>query len=259
MRQWIRQLNESIHVGITFTESLAKTLVNRANHVRWRVKNKGGREREKFFEANWELTLPVEEVEQSLMEENSMLLQKVDTLSAHVRTSTRLLRERNGQTNCRKRTAKHYSERHDRRIKKQRALECAAALSWMEDEGLMPVKVVALNSNTNQMESIILRADIEKALAVSEDVSDRDLDLVSMMLYIKDRYNISGQAYHEMASLCREMPRHYRLKEKIAALNSKWNIHPTPEGTVGVQQRIAERLHDCIERLVSIPMQVCII
>lgn len=94
---------------------------------------------------------------------------------------------------------------------------------------------------------------------MSEDVSDGDLDLVSMMLYIKDRYNISGQAYHEMASLCREMPRHYRLKEKIAALNSKWNIHPTPEGTVGVQQRIAECLHDCIERLVSIPMQVCII
>lgn len=95
MRRWIRQLNESIHVGITFTESLARILVNRANHVRWRVKNKGGREREKFIEANWELTLPVKEVEQSLMEENSMLLQKVDTLSG---TSTRLLRERNGQT-----------------------------------------------------------------------------------------------------------------------------------------------------------------
>lgn len=72
-----------------------------------------------------------------------------------------------------------------------------------------------------------------------------------MMLYVKDEYNISGSAYHELASLCREMPRHYRLKERIAELNSKWNIVPTPEGTIGVQQRLQERLTACLERLVS--------
>ena len=72
-----------------------------------------------------------------------------------------------------------------------------------------------------------------------------------MMLYVKDKYNISGSAYHELASLCREMPRHYRLKQRITELNSKWNIIPTPEGTVRVQQRLQERLTACLERLVS--------
>ena len=84
-----------------------------------------------------------------------------------------------------------------------------------------------------------------------EELGEQEADLVSMMLYVKDKYNISGSAYHELASLCREMPRHYRLKQRIAELNSKWNIVPTPEGTVGVQQRLQERLTACLERLVS--------
>ena len=71
-----------------------------------------------------------------------------------------------------------------------------------------------------------------------EEVALNNVDLVSMMLYIKDRYNISGSAYHEMMSLCSQMPRHYRLKKRISELNDKWEIFPTPEGTCGVQQRI---------------------
>jgi len=27
-----------------------------------------------------------------------------------------------------------------------------------------------------------------------------------MMLYIKDRFDVSGRAYHEMAKVCKEMP-----------------------------------------------------
>ena len=34
---------------------------------------------DRFFEQNWELSISVEEVDQSLKEENSMLQQKVDT------------------------------------------------------------------------------------------------------------------------------------------------------------------------------------
>ena len=38
------------------------------------------------------------------------------------------------------------------------------------------------------------------------------------------------------------MPRHYKLKDRIAELNKHWNIRPTPEGTCGVQQSLEERL-----------------
>ena len=56
----------------------------------------------------------------------------------------------------------------------------------LENERLTPVKVIALNTHTNEVESIVLRSEIEKRLDVTETVSDRDIDMVSMMLYIKD-------------------------------------------------------------------------
>ena len=67
---------------------------------------------------------------------------------------------------------------------------------------------------------------------------------------VKDKYNISRSAYHEMASLCKQMPGHYKLKQQIAKLNSMWNFKPTPNGTVGVQQPFSERLTYCLQCLV---------
>ena len=71
------------------------------------------------------------------------------------------------------------------------------------------------------------------------------------MLYIKDRYSISGAAYHEMAKVCKEMPRHYKLKEKISELNLLWDIHPMPNGIIGVQQRLEDRLRERVKYLDS--------
>ena len=94
----------------------------------------------------------------------------------------------------------------------------------------------------------MVRIDLETVLQLNgEQLGEQEADLVSMMLYVKDKYNISGNAYHELASLCREMPQHYRLKEQITELNSKWNIFPTPEGTTGVQQQLQEHLTACLE------------
>ena len=182
------------------------------------------------------------------------LSQQVQSLQNQVQASSRVLQQIQLPTPSRKRarTSKHYSQRHRRRIKKLRQEECAAALSWLDEEGLTPVSVTVMNQETQKLEQLSLRKDLEEALHLDgESLSDQQADLVSMMLYVKDRYHISGNAYHELASLCHAMPRHYHLKDKIRQLNSKWNISQTPEGTVGVQQSLEERLRICMERLVS--------
>lgn len=93
---------------------------------------------------------------------------------------------------------------------------------------------------TGEVKTIEL--DREDLLGPEGNVSDGEIDTVNMMLYVKDRFNVSGSAYHEMAQLCREKPQHYKLKNQIAELNKLWNIWPTPEGTCGVQQSLEERL-----------------
>ena len=47
-----------------------------------------------------------------------------------------------------------------------------------------------------------------------------DIDIVNMMLYAKDRFSVSGSAYHEMTQACRQMPCHYKLKKKKELENS---------------------------------------
>lgn len=209
----------------------------------------GGRARQHFFATVWSLKLSPNELDNSLSEENCRLQQEVATLQASIQTPSRSLREIQPGSGGHKHTAKHYLKRHERRLKKQRVSECTSVLAWLEDEGLTPVKVVVMNKETQQLDSILLRSDIEKALDVGdEQISDQDVDMITMMLYIKDKYNVSGTSYHEMASLCHEMPRHYRLKRKIAELNAQWNIHVTPAWSATI---IGEHLQQFAERLVS--------
>ena len=140
-----------------------------------------------------------------------------------------------------------YSDRHMRRVKRQRLESCCASLGWLEAEGYTPLKVELKNKRTGEVETVALNSDVlgEDASAMSQD----DLDMLHMMLYIKDKFNVSGEAYHRMARLCKAMPRHYKLKQRIAELNRQWNFTSTPNGTCGLQQSLEEHLRVRIQHL----------
>lgn len=38
-------------------------------------------------------------------------------------------------------------------------------------------------------------------MPIDEQLEKEDVDMLSMMIYVKDRFSISGSAYHEMVSL----------------------------------------------------------
>ena len=56
------------------------------------------------------------------------------------------------------------------------------------------------------------------------------MNSINMMLFVKDKYNNSGGAYHEMTRICKTLPQHYKLKDRIKELNKLWCIKPTPNG-----------------------------
>ena len=114
---------------------------------------------------DWKLTTSVEEIEQSLTEQCSALQQQVQTLETQLQSSQCILRNiSNPEKDTLKRTAKHYSKRHERRMKRQRVEECTSALSWLGDDRL---KIVVMNNETKCIENIVLRKDIEIALNIS--------------------------------------------------------------------------------------------
>ncbi len=75
------------------------------------------------------------------------------------------------------------------------------------------------------------------------NVRVEQLQTINMMLFIKDKLNVSGRAYHKLAKVCKSMPRHCKLQQRTREFNVQWNILPTPNGTCGVQQSLAEDLH----------------
>ena len=109
------------------------------------------------------------------------------------------------------------------------------------------------NKETGNIEQISLkRQDMEELFGSGSQITESEINELNMMLYVKDRYNVSDGAYHEMAKICREMPRQYKLKDRIQELNKRWNIRPTPNGTQGVQQSLEQRLRIRIEHLLKV-------
>ena len=167
-----------------------------------------------------------------MLEADKLRLQeKVCSLSTPLPSSSR----------ASKRPLEELSDRQQRRCKQQRVQQCEDALGFLQKEGIVPTKIEFLDMGSGRTETIELNADeVEAMFGPDPMMTQDDEDQINMMLFVKDRYDLSQDAYHEMAKICKEMPRHYLLKRRVAELNKLWNIKPTPNGTCGVQQTLED-------------------
>ena len=59
---------------------------------------------------------------------------------------------------------------------------------------------------------------------------------------MKDQFSLSDKAYREISQLSPSLPRLYKLKELTKGLNSEFDVVPSPDGFIGVQQSFKARL-----------------
>ncbi len=57
------------------------------------------------------------------------------------------------------------------------------------------------------------------------------MDNMNLLLYVKERFNISDISWHELASMSKGRLTKYSLKKPVVRLNSQWEIFPTPCST----------------------------
>lgn len=135
-----------------------------------------------------------------------------------------------------------YSRQHKLVKKKRLVVEVTAALSLCDTSTFMPTKVHFENKDTCETEIL----DIEEGKFVAKPVQNHALnsqqDKVAATLYAKDKFSISDRAYLELSSISKELPRKHELKKLASSYNSESVILPCPEGTIGVQQSLQERL-----------------
>ncbi len=259
---------------IKYTERLHEVLVRRANYVTQRVRKcTGGIPRQKFLQNSWELKLKRDEIEltdmtdkicslQSELSRSREVVDRVETENDNLRQRVAALTDKEScittpptsTTRKRGRTKSfdQYSESHKRRLKRSRTSSCQESLKWLENDGLIPVSVQVKNIETGERQTISLQtSESGIILGPSDQISDASLDTLNMLLYVKNSYNISGCAYHELASICKGLPKHYTIKQRIQELNKMRNIRSTPNGIVGVQQSLEDRLRVRLRHLIS--------
>lgn len=46
-----------------------------------------------------------------------------------------------------------------------------------------------------------------KDLSQTETLTDEDMDEMNLLLYTRERLNVSNEAYHELSMICKDLPR----------------------------------------------------
>lgn len=73
----------------------------------------------------------------------------------------------------------------------------------MEGEGYSPIKLEVKNNKTGDIETVTLNQGDSEAILGPDAASIGESDL-DIMLYAKDKHDVSGNAHHEMARICKK-------------------------------------------------------
>lgn len=143
-----------------------------------------------------------------------------------------------------------YLKRHQNRIKKKAKEECQATLAFLELYNYVPIKVEVLNEQTNNYETQTLNLideDFETPCNSPKEIND--IDNLNTWLYLKDKFQISNEAWREISKHASDVPNLYNMEKWVQLVNSKWSLKPTPGDTEGIQISFVESLEENIRQL----------
>ena len=84
---------------------------------------------------------------------------------------------------------------------------------------------------------------------IPTELTYEDIDDINMWICITDKFNISNEAWHELAMKTKQIPNIYKVEKKLKELNANWNLKPTPGEAEGVQISFKESLEEQIVSL----------
>ena len=137
-------------------------------------------------------------------------------------------------------------QHHNR--KKKLAGKIENALSFCEEKRFKPCSVELQNVDTGDTEVLDISTG---SFSNKENQASDPASKVYSSLYVKDKYSISDQAFHELSAVVSDMPRSYQVKRVTREINSGFKITRAPNGVLGVQQSLRARVTDLVTYLVQ--------
>lgn len=84
----------------------------------------------------------------------------------------------------------------------------------------MATKVEVFNTDTEQYDTFNL-IDEEQLPPEAEgnELSDSQVDDINYWIYVKDKFSISNEAWHELAIKCKSIPNKYQTAQRVNGLD----------------------------------------
>ena len=159
--------------------------------------------------------------------------------------------EKRSRGPAKKKSFGKYTRQHQARVKNQLKEQCHATLSFLGLYDYVATKIDIYNEDTGKHETFSLLEEGELPFTDNKEkeMTDEELDDLNMWMYLKDKFNISNEAWREFSVKAKDIPTLSRMTKRINELNSSWNLSPTPGEAEGVQIKFEDSLRKQIERL----------
>ena len=258
----------SDHLRSLFTNKLMR--MGRAMH------KQGGRGRadqiDKWKETTWSLELHPNEIipktkkrkaenifVQSQVKKTARLQQNLENCQQSLKAANMKLQkveEKHKQfvTSLGPKVTKHnkswseYSAQYKRQQKKQIASDVCTALKFTEKTHFKPSNIEMENTETHETLSIHQDGSIT---TIKPKPATENKDIIKQTLHVKEKFNITDKAYHELSMVHPSLPRWLTLNKASKEMDYSSTISPTPGSIVGIQQSLKDRLTIRLEHMVK--------
>lgn len=95
-----------------------------------------------------------------------------------------------------KKTFGDYTKKHQQRIRGQLKTDCENSLTFLGIHDFVATEVKVFNFSTDEFETFHL---VDSGMENSVVGIEEDKDIINLLLYTKDRFGLSNQAYHELS------------------------------------------------------------
>ena len=106
--------------------------------------------------------------------------------------------------------------------------EVNTRLSVCKTEGYNPRYLEIQSTETGSSEVIDLRGQ-----SIPDRANKNGSDNIHTSLYVKDKFGVSNEAYHELSMLS-DLPSISKVKKLLKSLNSQFGISVTPNKIIGI-------------------------
>ena len=161
-----------------------------------------------------------------------------------------ILHQESSQKKSSRKPLSEVSRQQQYNRKKKMASSIKKSLNCCEYEGFQPCLLELKDKNTGDQ----LTLDVNKGTFAYKDIKETKYSTTSSRthstLYVKDKFSVSNEAYHEL-SIISDLPSSNQIKKLTASLNSYCAIQNCPNEITGVQQSIRARIVQRLTRFVQ--------